>query len=92
VVRWTGDGSFVTFEDAGQALDCAVAIQRGLRDHRRKQGFSPWVRIGLHLAEATRESSDWSGVGVHAAARVGALAEAEEILMSRETANAAGNV
>jgi class 3 adenylate cyclase len=92
VVRWTGDGSFVTFADAGQALDCAVAIQRELRDHRLKQGFSPWVRIGLHVAEATRESSDWSGVGVHAAARVGALAEAEEILVSRVTADAAGNV
>jgi class 3 adenylate cyclase len=29
-------------------------------------------------------------VGVHAAARIGALAEAEEIVVSRETAEAAG--
>jgi class 3 adenylate cyclase len=29
-------------------------------------------------------------VGVHAAARIGALAEAEEILLSTETAEAAG--
>jgi class 3 adenylate cyclase len=49
------------------------------------------VRIGLHEAEATKEGTNWSGVGVHAAARIGALADGEEILVSRETAQAAGS-
>jgi class 3 adenylate cyclase len=92
VVRMTGDGFFVTFSDAGSAVGCAVAIQRALEEHRFKQGFSPWVRIGMHVAEATKEDSDWIGVGVHAAARVGSIAEAEEILVSRETADSAGSV
>jgi hypothetical protein len=26
LVRWTGDGSFVTFADAGQALDCGYGF------------------------------------------------------------------
>jgi class 3 adenylate cyclase len=39
----------------------------------------------MHRGEATREGADWSGVWVHAAARIGALAEAEEILVSRDT-------
>ena len=90
VVRTTGDGFFVTFDTPVAAIECAVAIQRALEDHRREQGFSPSVRIGLHHAEATREGSDWSGMGVHAAARIGALAEGEEILVSSETAEAAG--
>jgi class 3 adenylate cyclase len=90
VVHMTGDGFFVTFADAPSALDCSVAIQRALREHRLKHGFAPWIRIEVYEAEATKEPSDWSGVGVHAAARIGALAEAEEILASRKTAEAAG--
>jgi class 3 adenylate cyclase len=89
VVRTTGDGFFVTFDGPGAAIDCAVAIQRALEEHRREHGFSPRVRIGLHHANATKEGSDWSGKGVHAAARIGALAGAGEILASRETAEAA---
>ena len=86
VVRTMGDGFFVTFESARNAVECAVEIQRALRDHRRDHGFSPRVRIGLHRAEATREGSDWSGLEVHAAARICALAEGDEILLSGETA------
>lgn len=91
VVQTTGDGFFVTFETSRSAIECAVAIQRALDEHRRTHGFSPRVRIGLHMAEATREGTDWSGVGVHAAARIGAVAEGDEILLSRETAEAAGD-
>ena len=80
-----GDGFFVTFSHPGDAIECAVAIQRALREHRKDQGFSPRVRIGLHGAEATRDGTDWSGVEVHVAARIGALAREDEILVSRET-------
>jgi class 3 adenylate cyclase len=90
VVRTTGDGFFVTFAEASSAIECAVAIQQALDEHRREHGFSPRVRIGLHRARASREGDDWSGVGVHAAARIGALAEGEEILASIEAAEAAG--
>ena len=91
VVRSMGDGFFVTFDSPAEAVECAVAIQRALDRHRREHGFSPWVRIGVHRAEATNDGSDWSGGGVHAAARIGALAEPEEILVSNETAEEAGS-
>ncbi len=91
-VRHTGDGFFATFEDARSAIDCAVSIQRLLEAHRREHGFAPWVRIGLHLAEATREGGDYSGHGVHAAARVGAIAEREEIVVSTAVLSAAGAI
>ena len=91
VVRSTGDGFFVTFDTPGAGVACAVAIQRALNEHRLRHGFSPWVRIGLHQADATNEGADWSGVGVHAAARIGALAESEEIVVSQQTAEGAGN-
>lgn len=89
VIQTTGDGFFVAFDSPFEGIACAVAIQRTLADHRREHGFSPRVRIGLHEAEATKETGNWSGVGVHAAARIGALADGEEILVSRATGQAA---
>jgi class 3 adenylate cyclase len=85
VVRTTGDGFFASFADAAAALDCAIAIQRRLAEHRRRHGFAPQVRIGVHSAPATAIADDYSGLGVHEAARVGALAEGGEILATTST-------
>lgn len=82
VVRHTGDGFFATFADVGEAVRCAIDIQRQLADHRRDHGFSPSVRIGIHHAEATRQATDYSGGGVHVAARVTAIADRDEILVT----------
>lgn len=88
-VDHAGDGFFVAFAAARPAIECAVAIQRTLLDHRRKAGFAPQVRIGLHAAPAQREGAAYRGKGVHAAARIAALAEAGEILASRDTVESA---
>jgi class 3 adenylate cyclase len=88
VVHTTGDGFFASFRDAGAAATCAVAIQRRLAEHRQRHGFAPRIRIGLHAAEATMIADDYAGLGVHEAARVGALAEADEIVVTASTAAA----
>ena len=85
VVHSTGDGFFATFADATAGTTCAVAIQRMLTEHRRLHGFAPQVRIGLHAAEATAMADDYAGLGVHQAARVGALAGGGEIVVTCET-------
>ena len=85
VVHPTGDGYFATFEDPSSAAKGAVEIQRRLARHRREHGFAPQVRIGLHAAEATVIADDYAGLGVHQAARVGALSQAGEILVTCET-------
>jgi class 3 adenylate cyclase len=85
VVNGTGDGFFAAFESPGDAVRCAVAIQRALADQRRTHGFAPGVRIGLHLADANERSGDYSGKGVHVAARIGSLADAGQVLASAET-------
>ncbi|HUP24636.1 MAG TPA: adenylate/guanylate cyclase domain-containing protein [Thermoanaerobaculia bacterium] len=87
-VDHAGDGFFVAFADSAGALACAVEIQRALAEHRRNHGFAPPVRIGVHTAEAIAVRRAFRGKGVHAAARVGAVAEANEIAASRETAEA----
>jgi class 3 adenylate cyclase len=83
-----GDGFFVAFPEPATALACGVAIQRALAEHRRRHGFAPPVRIGVHTAEAISVGRGYRGKGVHAAARVGAVAEAHEVVASRETAEA----
>jgi class 3 adenylate cyclase len=90
IVNSTGDGFFVAFPTARKAVDTAIAIQRALRDHRETVGFVPPIRIGLHVAEANRRGMDYSGIGVHVAARVGALAGSGEILATAETLREAG--
>lgn len=87
-VDHAGDGFFVAFEDGGRAVDCAVAIQRRLADQRRKQGFAPEVRIGLHTAAAARLGAGWKGKGVHEAARIAGLAGGGEIVASARTLDA----
>ena len=88
-VKQLGDGFFVAFDDPTEAVECAVEIQRQLREHGRSAGFAPQVRIGLHAAEATRKGNDYEGMAVHEAARIGATAGAGEILASEEVVKAA---
>ena len=78
----TGDGFFVSFPDSASAVACARVIQRKLADHRREHGFAPQIRIGLHAAEATKLGANYTDMGVHMAARIGAIAGAGEIVAS----------
>jgi class 3 adenylate cyclase len=87
-VAHTGDGFFVVFATADEAVACAAAIQRSLVDHRRAHGFAPQVRIGVHATEAAEVHGNYHGRGVHEAARIGALAQGGEILVSVSTLNA----
>jgi len=92
IVNSTGDGFFVAFDSAQQGIDCARSIQRTLTESRRSSGFALSVRVGLHTAEASRRGEDYSGLGVHTAARVAALAGAGEIVATAETLAEAGDV
>ncbi|HJR96564.1 MAG TPA: adenylate/guanylate cyclase domain-containing protein [Actinomycetota bacterium] len=87
----TGDGFFVAFPDARSALRCAVTVQRALAEHRRSEGFSLEVRIGVHAGEATRRGEDYGGAEVHRAARIAGLADGGEILASRSTIDEVGS-
>ena len=91
-VNSTGDGFFVAFDAAPAAVACAMAVQRALAEHRQSSGFAPPVRIGIHTADATQRGDDYSGIGVHVAARIAALADGGQILISQDALNEAGMV
>jgi class 3 adenylate cyclase len=86
IVKQTGDGFFVSFENPKAAIDAAVAIQRTLAS----EIVAPDVRIGAHSGGAFRTEGDYGGQGVHIASRVGAAAKAGEILVSVETLDGIG--
>ena len=69
--KTTGDGFFVEFASAVQALRCATAIQ----DTSRAQVDGLRLRIGVHLGEVVPDGDDLMGDGVIIAARLEPLAE-----------------
>jgi class 3 adenylate cyclase len=85
LVDQAGEGFFVSFREARAAIECTIAIQRVLAHHRKTNGFALELRIGLHTAGVLRCGSNYRGKGVHAVARIAALASAGEILASCET-------
>jgi class 3 adenylate cyclase len=80
VVDHTGDGFFAAFEDPAGAVQAAVEIQRAAAEDLPFD-----LRIGLHMDGALQRQENYHGKGVHTAARIGAAAEAQEILASRAT-------
>jgi len=76
VVKSTGDGYLVEFESALRATECAVEVQRRLRERNSIQpSFPIEVRIGIHVGDIEEQGSDILGDAVNVAARVVPLAE-----------------
>ncbi len=88
-VDHAGDGFFVVFDAASDAVECAMTIQRRLVSQRRMHGYAPQVKIGIHTGEVTESESALRGASVHRAARLCAAAEPGTILASRDVLEAA---
>ena len=72
-----GDGLFASFPGPARGVACAGAI----RDAAGAFGLE--VRAGVHTGEAQWINGKIGGVTVHVAARVAAVAAADEVLVSR---------
>lgn len=77
-VKHTGDGFLATFDGPAKAVRCACAIRDGIAE---SLGIS--VRIGLHTGECEVIGDDLAGLAVHIGARISALAQPNEVLVSR---------
>jgi class 3 adenylate cyclase len=95
-VKSMGDGFMIAFSSARRALLCAIAIQRAFAKYREQHRDHPiQVRIGLHVGETLSESADFFGKAVILAARIAAVAQGGEILVSstmHELASSAGDL
>ena len=72
-----GDGVLATFDGPARAIRCASHI----RDEVQRRGLH--VRCGLHAGEVMRREAGLAGIAVHIAARVSALSEPDEVLVTR---------
>jgi class 3 adenylate cyclase len=77
LVKTTGDGILATFDGPGRGIYCAIALRDQLR------GIEVQLRAGLHVGEVELRDGDVGGMAVYIAARVMAVAQPDEILVSR---------
>ncbi|MCI0424219.1 MAG: NB-ARC domain-containing protein [Actinobacteria bacterium] len=86
VVKNEGDGFFMVFRSAVEAVECAVGIQRAMASEDWPPPRPVSVRIGVHTGEGSLGGSDYIGMDVHRAARIGAAGHGGQILLSAATA------
>ncbi len=88
-VKSTGDGVFVIFGSAIDALEYALEMQRRLTDLSVSAPGAGHFRIGLHLGEVRRKAGDVFGHAVNLAARVQTVAEPGGVCATEELYQAA---
>jgi len=77
VVKSMGDGWIVEFASVSDAVDCAIRIQEGLAGHDIIR-----LRAGIHIGDVVFEEDDVFGEGVNVAARLEALGNPGQVLIS----------
>jgi len=75
----TGDGFLVAFDGATNAVRCGAEMVRTARS------LDVSIRVGIHTGEVEFIDDNARGVAVHAAARVLAVAGADEVVVSDTT-------
>lgn len=76
-INTAGDSFMVAFDGPARAVRCAFAIHAALAP------LGLQVRAGLHTGECVVAAGAHSGIALHVAARVAAMAQAGETLASR---------
>jgi class 3 adenylate cyclase len=75
-IKTVGDGLLATFDGPARAVRCALGMREGVRE------LGLEMRAGLHTGEIELQGDDIAGLAVHIAARISALAEGGEVLVS----------
>ncbi|MFN2525033.1 MAG: AAA family ATPase, partial [Actinomycetota bacterium] len=87
----TGDGVLAVFRSTRKALACAVAIQKDVERHNRKNPNDSFqLRIGLNSGEVMKKAGEIQGAAINAAARITDRAKGGEILVSEIVKQLAG--
>ncbi|HEY7660394.1 MAG TPA: adenylate/guanylate cyclase domain-containing protein [Actinomycetota bacterium] len=76
-----GDGFMATFDGPARAIRCAAELTGAVR------GLGLEIRAGVHTGEVVLADGDVRGIAVHIGARIAALAEPGEVLVSRTVAD-----
>ncbi len=78
-----GDGIGASFESPQAALEVAATVQAALAGHQWPEPIETIkVRMGAHTGEAVERGGDYFGTAVNRAARVAALANGGQVLVT----------
>ncbi len=92
-IKGLGDGFMALFTSANRAIETAVSIQQAISDRNTvdpTRAIS--VRIGLNSGDVTYAGGDVQGTAVHAASRIAAKAQGDQILISQIVSDLAGSL
>jgi adenylate cyclase len=86
IVKLMGDGALVEFGSVVDAIECAVAVQRAMREINAdcSEDRSIVLRIGINVGDVIIEGDDIYGDGVNLAARLEGIAEPGGIAISED--------
>ncbi len=84
LIKLMGDGALIEFPSVVAAVECAMAIQQGMRQREagRADDDTIRLRIGINLGDVLVEGDDLYGDGVNIAARLEGLAEPGGVVLS----------
>ena len=87
IVDAVGDNLLAEFDSAVDAVQCAVEVQKGLRDKNQElpEDKKMEFRIGINIGDVIKDGDRIFGDGVNVAARIESLADAGGICVSRST-------
>jgi predicted ATPase/class 3 adenylate cyclase len=86
-----GDSTFSVFAHPAKAVGAAVALQAAVRTEQWPSTAHVRVRVGVHTGDAEPRGGDWYGPAVNRAARLRALADGNQTLLTGVTAALVGD-
>jgi adenylate cyclase len=84
IFKLMGDGVFVEFASAVNAVECAIDLQKGMAERNAGSPDGPpmHLRVGINLGDVVVEDGDLYGDGVNLATRLQELADPGGICVS----------
>jgi adenylate cyclase len=83
IIDLAGDGVLAEFASAIRAVESAVLVQQCVDELNAELGPKMLFRIGINIGDVIHDGSRLFGDGINIAARLEALAEPGEVLLSR---------
>lgn len=85
LIKTIGDEVMATFEDRGSAFEAVSRMPAVIREDPTLAAIGLSIKVGLHFGEVVTRDNDVFGDAVNVAARMTALAKADQILTTRST-------
>ena len=89
-VDWAGDGVFLAFSRARDAVGAAAQIHRSLAAEPWPDDEAHRLRIGLHTGEPELGPEGYVGIDVVIASRICAASHGEQVVVSQATRDVSG--